>query len=176
VLLVVKEEAAMALFGKDKTRELLSKEGFEVTSVLYQAMPLSAAPTVYQDEVHLAWAVRMPASEPRIFSYADVLASQVVEDDGTQAPDEAQPGADSFASFVANPMRASRRNAARRAETCFSLGVAVRVRGAEGALLQLPFIASRTSKSSDAYRRIRAEADALHEAFEAMGRHGERGR
>jgi hypothetical protein len=166
----------VALFGKDKTRARLAEAGFEVTDVLYQAMPLSATPTVYQDETHRTWAVKMPGSTPRVFSYADVLASQMVEDDGTNDFDASKRGADAFSAFVANPMRLSRQNAAGRGASCFSLGVVVKVRGEDGTLLQLPFIATRTSKSSEAYRRIRGEAEALQAAFEAMASQGARDR
>ena len=148
---------------------------FVVERTLYVAPPLSLAPSVYQDATHRWWAVRMPASTPRILSYADVAACEVVENTDADPAPVAPRSAKEWFRFMTNPMRRIRSSIPGGEPTCSSMVVAVAVRGTRDAILQLPFLMSPTMRESETYHAIRAEADDLRDEFlEMMGSGGPR--
>lgn len=163
-------EDYMGIFGKSNPKDAFEGMGFEITDTLYDTPPMSMAPTVYQDEKHHKWAVRIPGQEPRIFDYSDVEGSDVVEDDGTDALKNASAKGDMFGKFIENPMLLSKQNAGKRGNTCFSLTVMVQVRGIEDSLLKLPFITRRTDKNTEVYRRILKQAETVRDEFRSMAK------
>lgn len=145
-------------------QSLFQGTDFVVEKVLYEAPFLSMAPSVYEDATHRKWAVRMPASQPRILDFADVRACDVVEDAGDQPVPADGKG---WTRFVANPMRAGRGIGRKGKVMCTSLVVAVAIHGAD-AILQLPFLMTPTEKDSTVYAEVRREAEALRDEFRAM--------
>jgi hypothetical protein len=144
---------------------------FVVERTLYAAPPLSMAPSVYQDVTHHKWAVHMPLSKPRVFSYRDVSACEVAEKD--TPPVSTPQNVKEWSHFMLNPMSSAKRVTSDDKSTCFSMGVVVSLRHTHNAILQLPFLMTPICKDSHAYLRIRSEAEYLHNEFLKMMSEGD---
>lgn len=156
----------MALFGKKDPQRFFEGTDFVVSEVLYEPPALVPAPSIYLDAPHRRWAVRLPGAEPHVYSYDDVAACAITDDDGS-IEREKLGGGGTLGDFVANPMRVSRANAAKKGTTCFVLGVVVALRDSE-ATIQLPYITRATPKASAVYRELRKDADHVKATFDAM--------
>ncbi len=142
---------------------------FSVTKALFEGAPLSMEPSVYLDEQARRWAVRLPGSGPRIFSYDDVLACEIAE---VQPPaQEDASGGQRLRDLLVNPSRASRANAAKKGY-CLGMGVVVAVRAPETeggvAHLQLPLLTCETKRTSSLYQRMLQYGGQIKATFDAM--------
>lgn len=162
----------MGLFSdKDQMRHF-EGTGFTITRILFKPSALSMLPTVYVDDDTRQWAVRLPGSEPRILSFADIETAEVVEDTG--AADKRaleQAGHDRFAKTLMNPYAVSRANAADKDKMCFGLGVVVLIKDV-ATPLQITFIAKPTRKDSATYTQLCVAANELKRDFDAMADRG----
>ena len=146
----------MAAFGGKDPQRFFAGTNFTVDEVLYEPPALIPAPSIYLDRGHHRWAVRLSGASPRIYSFEDVLACRVADDDGAAERTRIEREG-SLASLVANPMRYSQANASKRGDRCFSLGVVIAVHGAD-VTIQLPYITRPTRRSSPVYHELRAAA------------------
>lgn len=156
----------MAAFGGKDPQRFFAGTNFTVDEVLYEPPALVPAPSIYLDRGHHRWAVRLSGASPRIYSFEDVLACRVADDDGAAERTRIEREG-SLASLAANPMRYSQANASKRGDRCFSLGVIIAVHGAD-VTIQLPYITRPTRRSSPVYHELRAAADHVKETFDAM--------
>jgi len=153
-----------------KLQKLFKGTDFTVTTPLFEGALLSMEPSVYLDEQAHRWAVCLPGSDPRIFSYEDVLACEIAE---AQPPaQEDASGGKRLRSLLVNPTRASQANAAKH-DYCLGMGVVVAVRSpeAEGGVahLQLPLLTRETKRTSALYQRMLQYAQRLKATFNVMG-------
>ena len=154
-----------------RLQKLFEGTGFTVTKVVYEAAPLALEPTVCLDEPLRRWAVRYPGASPRIFSYDDVFACEIVE---AKPKEDVGTNADRLKELLKNPARATQDNAAKHGY-CLGMGVVVAVRSddAEGGVghLQLPVITRATKRDSVPFRRMVEYAERLKATFDAMREH-----
>ena len=164
----------MGLFGKKDPSRYFEGMDFTVTDTIYEPPFATMLPTVYRDAGRGAWAVRYPGAEPKIFSDADVLSCEIIDDDGSAAAELAKEKR-SLGDMVANPMLFSRANAAKQKNMCFGLGVAVRVAGVDGAVLSLPLITRPTRRDAVVFTELLHAARSIKETFDEMGGKGNAG-
>lgn len=155
------------MFKAKNPQRFFGGTNFVVGETLYEPPALTPAPSIYLDKDGSHWAVRLAGATPRIYDLADVVACQVMDDDGSAERVQVAEAGD-LASLVASPMRYSRANAAKKGQMCFALGVVIAVRGTD-VTIQVPYITWPTRKSSPVYQQLRAAADHLHDALAPAG-------
>lgn len=162
----------MGLFSDKDPMRHFEGMGFTITRTLFNPPTISMLPAVYVDDGARRWAVRLPGSEPRILSFADIGDVEVVEDTG-EADRRAleQSGHDRFAKTLMNPNAVSKANAAGKDKICFGLGVVVIMKDA-ATPLQITLIARPTRKDSATYAQLRVAANGLKQDFDAMADRG----
>lgn len=152
-----------------KLQRYFEGTGFSVTKVLFEGTPHSMEPIVYLDEQARRWAVRLPGSGPRIFSYDDVLACEIAEVQPTAQEDAS--GGQRLWDLLVDLSRASQANAAKKGY-CLGMGVVAAVCAPEieggVAHLQLPLLTRETKRALSLYQRMLQNGGKIKTTFDAM--------
>lgn len=158
----------MGIFGTRDVPALFRGMGFNATRTIIDPPRIAMLPSVFVDDPARRWAVRMPGSEPVIFSFDDIVDCRIVEREPAAPGDRT--GGDLLQRILANPARVSRDNAARRGDVCLGLGVAVFVRTGpdEVSTLQIPVLTAELKRSSRSFEQARSLAERLKAAFDGM--------
>ena len=169
--LIDKEGSVMTNRKTRRLQKVFEGTDFTVTKVIYEAAPLTPEPSVYLDESQRRWAVRFPGASPRIFSYDDVLACEIVE---AKPREDSDAKADRLKELLKNPARVTRENAAKHGY-CLGMGVVVAVRShdTKGSIghLQLPVVTRATKRDSVLFKRMVEYAEQLKAVFDTIREH-----